>query len=231
MIHYDLPGNIIKTEIKGEEIFFFINNKNDWIQREHLNGKFYEIEDLELIGSYMSSSTKYLDVGANIGNHVIYLNKYVGITDITVIEPNPQAIAILETNLKINNIYCTVDTSFLGYGLSDKSSMVNMLIPMDNLGATRCVEDADGKIKVTTGDTIFSEKTFNFIKIDVEGMEIQCLNGLKKLIDRCRPTIFIEVDNINMQSFAAWCIKNNYKTEKFIKHYQQNQNFLIIPKN
>jgi FkbM family methyltransferase len=231
MIVYDLPGSIVKVEIKEQNIFFFINNKNDWIQREHMGGGFYEAEDLELMGSYMSSDTKYLDIGANIGNHVTYLNKYIGVNEITVIEPNPLAIAILEANLKLNNIYDIVDTSCLGYGLSDKNSMVNVFIPADNLGAARCIEDKEGTIKITTGDALLTEKSFDFVKIDVEGMEIQCLYGLKKLIDRCRPTMFVEVDNANMQLFAEWCGKNSYKTAKFIKHYQQNQNFLITPKS
>ena len=58
-------------------------------------------------------------------------------------------------------------------------------------------------IKIVTGDKLFANKDFDFIKIDVEGMEIKVLNGMKALISRCRPTLFVEIDNDNAQVFGC----------------------------
>jgi len=228
MLKNKIPGHISQSIIEGKAVNFFVNNSADWIQRQHDIGQFYEPEDLALIASYMDSKTRYIDIGANIGNHVIYLQKFVGLKEITVIEPNPWSIEMLKINLKINDIYPIIDTSFLGYGLSNSDSVASISVPQNNLGAARCVSDTSGTIKITTGDALLGDKEFDFMKIDVEGMEIKCLEGLENIIAKSRPTIFIEIDNVNLKPFKDWCTKHNYEAKKMIKHYQENQNFLVV---
>ena len=45
----------------------------------------------------------------------------------------------------------------------------------------------------------------NFIKIDVEGFEINVLKGAKKIIEKFKPSLFIEVENtlLNRQGTSA----------------------------
>ena len=221
----------IRTTISGKKIRFCVNNRADWIQKHHYEGRFYEIEELEMMSKYFSKRTRYLDVGANVGNHIVYLCTFSRPRETVAIEPNPAAIDLLKLNLKYNKLVDVVNTSYLGQGLSDVESNGVLTVPGDNLGAARFVEidkEQEG-IKITTGDKLFANKDFDFIKIDVEGMEIRVLNGMSALIGRCRPTLFIEVDNENAQTFDEWCAGNNYRITKRFRRYTTNENLLVVP--
>lgn len=221
----------IRTTISGKKIRFCVNNKADWIQRHHYQGKFYEAEELEAMSKYFSNRTRYLDVGANIGNHILYLCTFCRPREAVAIEPNPAAIELLELNLEHNGLRDVVNTSYLGQGLSDVEGKGVLAVPRDNLGGARFIESDQGQegITIVTGDKLFAGKSFDFIKIDVEGMEIKVLNGMKALISRCRPTLFVEVANENAQAFGEWQAGNNYRIAERFRRYTTSENFLVVP--
>jgi hypothetical protein len=53
--------------------------------------------------------------------------------------------------------------------------------------------DPAGDIDVCRLDTLFAEETVNFIKADIEGLEMDMLHGAMKIIRRDRPRIAITV--------------------------------------
>lgn len=229
MLQKCIPGAFVEALIAGEVLRFFVHNPADIIQRHHAKGEFYEAEELALMFRYMTPQTRYLDIGTNVGNHVIYLARCGGLRDIVVIEPNGPAIAILQINLSLNAIGQFVDTSYLGYGLSDGAYRGNMVAHKDNLGGAHFVDAADGPFQLVTGDALLGDRSFDFIKIDTEGMEIKCLHGLDALIRRCRPTLFVEVDNANVPAFLAWCSSHDYVVAERFRRYTANENYLATP--
>jgi hypothetical protein len=58
-------------------------------------------------------------------------------------------------------------------------------------------------------------------------MEIEVLKGLKSVIARCRPTIFIEVDSENADTFHQWVADNAYVIRERFQRYEANENFLL----
>lgn len=230
MIPERIAGTIVETTIAGRAIRFFVTNPADVIQRHHFAGEFYESKELELMASYMTPDTRYLDVGANIGNHVIYLSIIRGLRNIVLIEPNGSATRILRINLLLNELLGAVDGSCIGYGLSDGPEQADMVQSMpDNLGGAHFVHAPDGPFRLTTGDALLGERGFDFIKIDTEGMEIRCLNGMEQLIARCRPVLFVEVVDANRDAFLEWCARHNYRLEHRIRQYELPENFLVTP--
>jgi len=229
MLHRKIPGTFVEAEISGQRIRFFVHNPADIIQRHHAQGEFYEPEELALMARYMTPATRYLDVGANVGNHVIYLARCLKLRDITVIEPNGQAQALLCINLALNGLEDRVDTTCLGYGLSDHPGRGEMYTHQDNLGGAYFVEGPDGPFELRTGDELLGLRSFDFIKIDTEGMELRCLAGLRALIGRCRPTLFVEVDNANAAGFGSWCEANGYVVRERFRRYTANENYLVTP--
>lgn len=213
----------------GQTVRFFVQNPADIIQRHHMAGTFYESEDLQLISRYLTPSSHYLDVGANVGNHIIYLCRIAGLRHVTAIEPNEQAIALLRVNLLLNGLEGIVDTSLLGYGLANVSGHAGMAVDQDNLGSARFTADAPGRISLKTGDELLGGRNFDFVKIDVEGMEMPCLAGMAALISRCRPLIYIEIDANNTRAFEHWCLVNRYVVRERLRHYAFNENYLIAP--
>jgi FkbM family methyltransferase len=229
MLSKKIPGTYVEAAINGQWIRFFVHNPADVIQRHHLAGEFYEAEELALMARYMTGETRYLDVGANVGNHVIYLSKFIGLRNIVVVEPNGPAIALLRLNLLLNGIDHAVDVSCLGFGLSDQPGRGDMVTLDFNLGQARFVEDTNGPFELKTGDDLLGERDFDFIKIDVEGMELRCLHGMEQLISRCRPALFVEVEDANETSFLDWCQAHRYVVREKLRRYIQNQNYLVLP--
>ncbi len=224
-----IPGTFIEATVSGRRVRFFVHNPTDVIQRHHLEGEFYEPEELAIMARYLNPTTRYLDIGANVGNHVIYVAKVLGLTQIAVVEPNGPAIAILHANLALNGLEGVVDTSLLGYGLSDRSGRGDMVRHKDNLGGARFVEGADGPFELRRGDELLGERSFDFVKIDTEGMEIRCLEGLEGLFSRCRPVLFVEVSDENAGAFAEWCAVHRYAVRERFRRYTANENYLVAP--
>jgi FkbM family methyltransferase len=118
-----------------------------------------------------------------------------------VFEPNQTAISILKENLLLNQCN-NVDTRFLGIALGAKKSRLRQSITdANNLGHTCYIEDASGDVQAVDGDALVLDEPVEFIKIDVEGMEIEILFGLQQTVRRWRPTIFIEVWDSKAQAF------------------------------
>lgn len=229
MLQKKIPGTFVETRMGGQLIRFFVHNPADIIQRHHAAGEFYEPEELALMSRYMNPGTRYLDIGANVGNHVIYLARLAGLQQITVIEPNGPAMAILGINLALNGLEDRVDCSCLGYGLSDQPGRGDMYAQKDNLGGARFVEAPDGPFELRRGDELLAGRAFDFVKVDTEGMELRCLAGLEQLIGRCRPTLFVEVDNANAGAFQDWCAGHGYLVRERFRRYTANENYLVTP--
>lgn len=223
-------GQVVRAVIGGKPVFFTLTNTKDVIQKEHLAGRFYEPEELEIIRAHCPKSAVFVDIGANIGNHSLFALKVLGVKKLIPFEPNPVAIAVLTSNLGLNGELACCDLSHLGLGLSDQSQdglAMEVDKPNKNLGGGRMVEGGD--LRVIRGDAALTSEKVDFIKIDVEGMEMQVLGGLAQTLERCRPVIFIEVDEANRADFLAWVEANHYDIAATFRRYPVNENFLLKP--
>jgi len=69
-------------------------------------------------------------------------------------------------------------------------------------------------------------KPIDFIKIDVEGMEINVIKGAKKTISKYKPIIFMEVNSIQAaHPILDWSKKNNYAIYGIITPAFNKKNF------
>jgi FkbM family methyltransferase len=152
-------------------------------------GTFYEIDLLK----YMQSIKGYLpagetiDVGANIGNHTIFLAEFVR-PPVTAYEPSPKVLPLLKDNLSNNGIDATVVE--LGLGANQGFGQVE-IVDQANIGNTRVIP-GQGDTPITTLDDECRGKEVALIKVDVEGMEIQVLQGAVETLKRCKPHLFLE---------------------------------------
>ena len=226
-------GQVVRSMIHGQPIQFFVANPRDSIQRVHATGQFYETEELDIIRRWCPPGATFCDIGSNVGNHSLYALKFMHAARVILFEPNPDAIAILLTNLGLNGVLDRCDTTKLGYGLSDRNEGGKTIqASARNLGGGR-IMDADGSegsITLRRGDDLLADITPDFIKIDVEGMEMSVLSGLSGTVARCRPTFFVEVDNVNRDAFLQWVETNSYAVRARFRRYRANENFLIVPR-
>ena len=219
---------------------WMIDNENDYLQNHLKNNTFYEYDELKFMSQFIKKDDVILDLGANVGNHSVFFSKFTEAKTIYAVEPIPRSYKMLLCNLKLN--YCdNVNVDYIGIAFGDRECVgyPYMTCGKDSLGSvsiypenlTSDIFDVNLKldpVSVYPGDKFFENVHLDFIKIDIDGMEIVALKGLKKTIENYRPKIFVEVVNGNKNDFVNWMKENNYSThsEFFVGAYS---NYMIIP--
>ena len=98
-----------------------------------------------------------------------------------------------------------------------------------NLGGVALASQAGGSIRLFAGDELLQGQPIDFIKIDVEGMELAVLKGLERTIAECRPGIFVEVDNAHAPAFHALIQHLGYAVVDRFNRYGTMENFMLVP--
>jgi FkbM family methyltransferase len=172
----------------------------------------YELRFLQIIERSFrgKSGAVMLDVGANIGNHAIYLGN--SFARIICFEPSPFIAARLRKNIALNRL-SNVEVHTVG--LSNREATLHYKLDTSgNLGASHFQSEAGEQtmeLPVRQGDSYLSEKGVNrvdFIKVDVEHHELEVFEGLKLTIGRYRPVTAFEfhgtsLDSSNLDAIAA----------------------------
>lgn len=215
---------------EGRKTAFAIANPDDVIQKQHAAGRFYELDALAFHRQLIPFKGVVIDVGANVGNHTMFYARHTRAAAVYPLEPNPAARAILLTTLAENDVR-NVDRSRIEYGAGAEAAMLSMkAVPGHNLGAGSLDTERAGDIAVDTLDALFPDVTPNFIKIDVEGMEIDVLRGAAELLRRAKPALAIEVDNKNIGHFWKWADVAQYHVVNAFKAHRPNVNYVCISK-
>jgi len=219
-------GTIISHRIDGKMLSFFISNRMDYIQSFLIRGDFYERAELDLIRRLCPPGKVFVDIGANIGNHSIFVSKFCSASEVIVFEPNPKAIELLKINLALNE--CTnVNTAYLGLALSSESNLADVHYPIsNNMGQAQILKVAHGAIKCLPGDLFLQQKPVGFIKIDVEGAEFDVLKGVQGTVEVWRPSILIEVWPERHQELLSWCDAFRYAVQET---FPLENNFFLAP--
>jgi FkbM family methyltransferase len=223
-------GCISTFDYAGQQFSFFVDRDDDSVQIFHTLGRFYELDELELLRGYVSPDMSILDVGAHVGNHTVYFAKVMGAQRVVPIEPNPRAQFLLRTNCALNDVR-TVELAYLDRALGDRTATAS-LVTADwfNSGGTTVRLDG-GPVSVYRGDDLFAAEWFDLVKIDVEGRELDVLAGLADTIARCRPLMFIEVNDDHRSQFLALVEQWSYEIEWQAQMYPQITNFLLKPRS
>lgn len=207
-----------------------VTNPLDLIQRSHLAGQFFEAEPLSRLHGLVAPGARIVDVGANVGNHVVWYAQHLAPAAILPVEPNPAAIRLLDENIAANGIGPVIDRRGIGLGLGRAAGRFRAETPdADNLGATALMPDRAGDLRVVTLDALLGDMRVDFLKIDAEGMELDVLAGAARTIARDRPVIWIEIQRPNILAFAqGWCRANGYRLADSVP-YVHTMDYFAVP--
>lgn len=199
----------VRSGRRGAQYRFRIANAEDVVQRHLSRGRFYSEAQLARHADFIVPRRTVVDIGANVGNHTVYYATHTRAGAILPFEPNPAARALLAENVALNAL-TQVDLANAHFGLGRAAGRAGVVAPARNLGAGRLVAAAgEDAVEVRTLDS-FGLDNVSFVKIDVEGMEIDVLAGAAETLARNRPVVAIEVDPKNNAAFFEWCAQSRY---------------------
>lgn len=216
--------------LRGKKFQFLITHPLDHIQMFHASGQFYDLEELNRIECHLGENRlRVVDVGANVGNHTVYMAHFFGCERIIPIEPNAEILRTLKANIGLN-WHASIEPRLLGLGLSDRSSRAKMnRSDLMNIGGTSVDVSAAGEIDLVRGDELFANECIQFFKIDVEGHELMVLEGLRETISKNRPVIYIETRTETRDAVIAFMKQRNYTTAFTYCRYEGVINHMFDP--
>ena len=165
------------------------------------HGRFYESDLLEHLARHGPRGGVHVDVGANIGNHSVFFGRFLA-DHVVAIEPNPELPPILERNLRANAV-ARWTTVAVAVGARPGTGRLRPREGYEgNAGAQRvCPSDGetDGvEVEVDTLDTVLAglgpkcSGDVRLVKLDIEGMELEALQGAVSLLEREGPDVVVE---------------------------------------
>ena len=130
----------------------------------------YESETTEVFKKMIKPGDTVIDIGANIGYYTVLASTLVGPTGkILAFEPSKQYFVLLEKTLKENNIKnVQAFQKAVGRKKSRGKMISDVLVSGDDVDVVSLDE--------------FIHEPIQFIKMDIEGHEMEALNGMLKTI-------------------------------------------------
>ncbi len=177
----------------GFEVEYFgIDSLKDCIKNELHQGHAWEGFLSSYIFKYSRPGSLVVDVGAHIGTHTIQLSRAVGKEGrVLAIEPQPKIFRELVVNMTLNQ--ANNIEYFWGAAGSQYSTIELDPLNIENEGGTGLYHGGTGQfVESIPLDSLHLENV-SFIKIDVEGMEIEVLRGAREMILRDHPTLLVEI--------------------------------------
>ena len=155
----------------------------------------YEKRELDHVFSWMSrfelinKDNIAIDIGANIGNHSLYFSKYF--KSVHSFEPNPNTFKLLKINSElVDNI------RIYNKGISNINTAAYLSVNETNNGNSFVANEKTNdtvEILLSPLDMSLEDSTqIDLIKIDVEGHEVNVIDGSQMLIRKNMPVILFE---------------------------------------
>lgn len=194
-----------------------MNYMNDVILRRSWNDNLYDKISNETINSVLDNfiipNTLTIDVGGNSGYQTFWHSQY---NEVRTYEPIPVLHKIMKKNLEQKNLRNKI--TLINKAISDKIKKINLFVDVNRLSMTSQIPLVDNVKKITVDATSLDKdvnQKVGFIKIDVEGFELEVLEGSRELIKKYYPHFMIEI-------YEPWCKKTDTKIESYFNFFKEN---------
>lgn len=177
--------SMIKRAFFGRFLFLDVSRSKAqqllWLQGERY------VEEQHLLKQLVRPGMTLVDVGANVGFYALMLAAYLkGEGTIICLEPDPTNLIELRANVAGNHLEPSITILPVAAGSADG------VISFEPGLNAHAAEDGSMQVDVRRLDSLNLPQV-DFMKIDVEGFEGSVLDGAQALIERCHPTLFLEL--------------------------------------
>ena len=201
LYNYESPavhGIDLVVPLQNDGLVCFINTKDLIGWKIFFLGE-YEKGTNKVLAKYIKKGDVVIEAGANLGSETLLMSKLVGNGMVYGFEPNPYTFERLSINVAINSL-TNVKVFDVAMGESDGNISFN-IYPKGfcNPGMSSKYMETSITQKITvvqkTLDSFIKEQNINkvdFLKMDIQGAEMDLLIGAAETIKKNKPTIFLE---------------------------------------
>jgi FkbM family methyltransferase len=196
-----LDENYIEKNNVRNKIINYIKN-DSCIGSFIKDGVYWEEWMFKYIQQNYIENTNIIDLGGNIGTTTLLMSEVLS-NNCKIFTFEPIYSDILFKNILDNNLTDKVVIYPYGVGNEIKTVKIKPINFSDNInfGGISIINNLEDKYDSYKIDIVpldyFNFENISLIKIDVEHMEIEVIEGCVNLIKRCKPTIIIETYQLN----------------------------------
>lgn len=192
-----------------------------WLRQE-------EETDLEIVRRLLKPGQSFVDCGANIGIWTLVAASAVGTNGkVFAFEPNPatfeklsQNVSLLELASHIQLFASAVGSTNTNLPFScEKSHNISQIVEMLN--------NESILVSVVSLDLALRDNKIDGIKIDVEGFELEVLQGAKSIINNCKPWLCVEFNTLlaKVNTLRDWNVHQHLSELGYVcRHFKDALN-------
>ena len=217
------------TKIKIKIYSFYVwasNNKNEMSHSFLRKCDFEDLQEIKLIDNIADHFLIYLfDCGSNFGFYSLYVASKNKKNKVVALEASPATYLEMKKNIILNNFESIRLDNLAVSNVTDKELV--FFESKNNWESSISHQNFDSKSKIkvksTTLDDITKKQTFDdyalIIKLDVEGHEMNVIEGSLSLIKRYSPMIILE--------FSKFINENKEYNYSYLKNFLKEYNYDI----
>lgn len=179
---------------EGKDIHFHLPDADDHIARNIIGQQgFYELAMLCHLREHLVPGCVILDIGANLGNHSVFMGRFCSPSQVHSFEPHSVLHSALKKNIKLNGLDDVVQAHAVALGDADTRGVI-CDAALNNAGMSQVEVVADGPVEIYRLDGLLGHQLHrcDCIKLDVEGMELAVFRGAIETIKKFHPDIYVE---------------------------------------
>ncbi len=200
----------VMSRLKEDDVLTFMYEDREvklwlpWARRGDLiqesiahAGSFWEQSLLQKVRRYIKPHARVLDIGANIGNHSVFFALFCDVMEVVAFEPQKTCEDVFMRNVALNHLEDKVRLQNRALG-AEVGKMSIVRTQSANSGGVTFRADPSGAYDVTTLDACAFD-CIDFLKIDVEGAQLDVLRGGQETLRRDKPVIWVEMNSMQGQ--------------------------------
>ena len=207
-------------------------------------GEFSEIE-FSIMNKFIEKDDIVFDIGSNIGAFTIPFAKKVGQKGkVYAFEPQSFIYNLLKENVKLNKLknVClfkngvgerkrSIKIDEMDYTLAGNFGgfTLTSAYPNSNCGVVKNLKKKN--VKIIKLDDFLHLNKCNFIKMDVELMEMEVLKGAKKFLRKYKPILWIENHQYFPNKINKYLLENGYSSYWACTKMYNRKNYFINHRN
>lgn len=219
---------------------YLINNIKVMLRKGSKDFHMFCLRREEEISDYIKiyDNETFVDIGANVGYYTLKIAKQYQNIPIKVIaiEAHPENYNALCKNIELNKFS---NIKAINTAVSDRKGIVTMyerksvnriqpewytiqpIISGNQLDKRYSIE-----VNSNTLDNILDKDKADFIKIDIEGAEVEALKGAQKTLKDLRK-IIVEIHENNFDKVRKILEENSFEIETIINKIEKTEGFII----